>query len=144
MSQSPPHGSASPRRSRGSARPDSGPAPEDPSPILLRTPSGGRDRPVNYLTPTGQVPLGIEACARPARHGPEGSPLRPPVQLRFRPSRAAMPFNTLGLHPSLARAARDLGYAEPTPVQAGAIPPALAGRDVLATAQTGTGKTAAF
>jgi ATP-dependent RNA helicase RhlE len=55
-----------------------------------------------------------------------------------------MPFNALGLHPSLARAVRDLGYADPTPVQAGAIPPALAGRDVLATAQTGTGKTAAF
>src|SRR3954469_24944417 len=55
-----------------------------------------------------------------------------------------MPFNALGLHPSLARAVRDLGYADPTPVQAGAVPPALAGRDVLATAQTGTGKTAAF
>jgi ATP-dependent RNA helicase RhlE len=55
-----------------------------------------------------------------------------------------MPFKVLGLHPSLVRAAKDLGYAEPTPVQAGAIPPALAGRDVLATAQTGTGKTAAF
>src|SRR5205085_6529363 len=56
----------------------------------------------------------------------------------------AMPFHALGLHPALARAVKDLGYAEPTPVQAGAIPPALAGRDVLATAQTGTGKTAAF
>jgi ATP-dependent RNA helicase RhlE len=55
-----------------------------------------------------------------------------------------MPFKTLGLHPSLVRAIKDLGYAEPTPVQAGAIPPALSGRDVLATAQTGTGKTAAF
>jgi ATP-dependent RNA helicase RhlE len=55
-----------------------------------------------------------------------------------------MPFNTFGLHPSLVRAVKELGYAEPTPVQAGAIPPALAGRDVLATAQTGTGKTAAF
>src|SRR5580704_245653 len=55
-----------------------------------------------------------------------------------------MPFKTLGLHPSLVRAIKDLGYAEPTPVQAGAIPPALTGRDVLATAQTGTGKTAAF
>jgi ATP-dependent RNA helicase RhlE len=55
-----------------------------------------------------------------------------------------MPFKTLGLHPSLVRAIKDLGYAEPTPVQTGAIPPALTGRDVLATAQTGTGKTAAF
>src|SRR4051812_39282353 len=57
---------------------------------------------------------------------------------------AAMPFKPLGLHPSLVRALKDLGYAEPSPVQAGAVPPALAGRDVLATAPTGTGKTAAF
>lgn len=55
-----------------------------------------------------------------------------------------MPFKSLGLHPLLLRAVAELGYAEPTPVQAGAIPPALAGRDVIATAQTGTGKTAAF
>jgi ATP-dependent RNA helicase RhlE len=55
-----------------------------------------------------------------------------------------MPFKALGLHPALVRATKDLGYVEPTPVQAGAIPPALAGKDVLATAQTGTGKTAAF
>jgi ATP-dependent RNA helicase RhlE len=55
-----------------------------------------------------------------------------------------MPFTALGLHPSLVRATRDLDYTEPTPVQAGAIPPALAGRDVIGTAQTGTGKTAAF
>ncbi len=53
-------------------------------------------------------------------------------------------FDTLGLSPALLRAVRELGFTTPTPVQAAAIPPALAGRDVLASAQTGTGKTAAF
>ncbi|AWK86181.1 DEAD/DEAH box helicase [Azospirillum thermophilum] len=55
-----------------------------------------------------------------------------------------MSFSELGLHPSVLSALEALGYSEPTPVQAAAIPPALAGRDVLATAETGTGKTAAF
>jgi len=55
-----------------------------------------------------------------------------------------MPFKTLGLHPLLVKATRDLEFTEPTPVQAGAIPPIIAGRDLMATAQTGTGKTAAF
>ena len=55
-----------------------------------------------------------------------------------------MSFDHLGLLPELLRAVADEGYTEPTPVQAEAIPLVLAGRDVLAGAQTGTGKTAAF
>ena len=55
-----------------------------------------------------------------------------------------MPFDHLGLSPELLRAVADQGYTEPTPVQSAAIPLVLAGRDVLAGAQTGTGKTAAF
>ena len=54
------------------------------------------------------------------------------------------PSINLGLAPELLRAVADEGYTEPTPVQAEAIPLVLAGRDVLAGAQTGTGKTAAF
>ena len=55
-----------------------------------------------------------------------------------------MPFASLQLHPSLLKSIRELGFTRPTPVQADAIPPALEGRDVLACAQTGSGKTAAF
>jgi len=55
-----------------------------------------------------------------------------------------MTFDQLGLSPELLRAVADAGYTEPTPVQREAIPHVLAGRDLLAAAQTGTGKTAAF
>ena len=55
-----------------------------------------------------------------------------------------MSFNDLGLTPELARAVAEKGYTTPTPIQRAAIPGVLAGRDVLAGAQTGTGKTAAF
>lgn len=53
-------------------------------------------------------------------------------------------FDTLGLRSELVRTVAELGYEQPTPIQAGAIPVLLAGRDVLGQAQTGTGKTAAF
>ena len=56
----------------------------------------------------------------------------------------AMPFTQLKLHPDLLRGVKDLGFLKPTPIQADAIPPALEGRDLLACAQTGSGKTAAF
>ncbi|MFL5615970.1 MAG: DEAD/DEAH box helicase [Gemmatimonadaceae bacterium] len=54
------------------------------------------------------------------------------------------PFAALGLEASLVTALNTLGYEEPTPIQREAIPPLLAGRDVLGQAATGTGKTAAF
>ena len=55
-----------------------------------------------------------------------------------------MNFSELGLGSALLRAVEEEGYSEPTPIQAEAIPVVLAGRDVMAGAQTGTGKTAAF
>jgi ATP-dependent RNA helicase RhlE len=55
-----------------------------------------------------------------------------------------MSFSDLGLSPELLRAVADKGYDTPTPIQLQAIPAVLAGRDVLAGAQTGTGKTAGF
>ena len=60
------------------------------------------------------------------------------------PAAEASGFATLGLHERLLEALAAEGYREPTPIQAQAIPPALAGRDLLGIAQTGTGKTAAF
>jgi ATP-dependent RNA helicase RhlE len=55
-----------------------------------------------------------------------------------------VPFAALKLHPSLLKSIKELGFVRPTPVQSDAIPPALDGRDVLACAMTGSGKTAAF
>jgi ATP-dependent RNA helicase RhlE len=55
-----------------------------------------------------------------------------------------MSFSDLGLEPGLLKAVQNLGYTAPTPIQEQAIPLALAGRDLLGCAQTGTGKTAAF
>ena len=53
-------------------------------------------------------------------------------------------FSDLNLGPKVLKAIDEAGYDAPTPIQAGAIPPALEGRDVLGIAQTGTGKTASF
>jgi len=55
-----------------------------------------------------------------------------------------MSFSELGLAPGILQAVAETGYSEPTPIQAAAIPPILAGRDLTGIAQTGTGKTAAF
>ena len=55
-----------------------------------------------------------------------------------------MSFEPLGLHPSLLRGVHDLGFIRPTPVQQEVIPSIIAGKDVIASAPTGTGKTAAF
>ena len=55
-----------------------------------------------------------------------------------------MTFQELNLSQPLLRAVAQAGYQTPSPIQAGAIPPVLAGRDLLGCAQTGTGKTAAF
>ncbi|MEO7454698.1 MAG: DEAD/DEAH box helicase, partial [Gemmatimonadaceae bacterium] len=55
-----------------------------------------------------------------------------------------MPFAGLPLHPDLLKGTRELGFTRATPIQEQAIPPALEGRDVLACAMTGSGKTAAF
>jgi len=55
-----------------------------------------------------------------------------------------MPFSSFGLHPDLLLGVKELGFKRPTPIQLDAIPPAVAGKDVLACAMTGSGKSAAF
>src|ERR1700733_14657202 len=55
-----------------------------------------------------------------------------------------MPFRALGLDAKVLRAVTEAGYTEPTPIQSTAIPPIIAGQDLIGIAQTGTGKTAAF
>ena len=55
-----------------------------------------------------------------------------------------MNFKDLGLNNEILKAVTELGYEEPTPIQEKAIPPILSGRDLVGSAQTGTGKTAAF
>src|SRR5262245_59763077 len=55
-----------------------------------------------------------------------------------------MPFSRFKLHPDLLKGVKELGFARPTPIQEAAISPAAEGRDLLACAMTGSGKTAAF
>ena len=55
-----------------------------------------------------------------------------------------MTFSDLGLSPALVKAVEEKGYSKPSPIQEKAIPHILAGKDILASAQTGTGKTAGF
>jgi ATP-dependent RNA helicase RhlE len=76
---------------------------------------------------SGELPTGSELARSPH---PWDSP--------------SVSFKQLGLVPPLLRAVDESGYEQPTPIQTQAIPPALAGRDILGCAQTGTGKTAAF
>src|SRR5271167_4221746 len=55
-----------------------------------------------------------------------------------------MSFTSFGLSPSILEGVKAMGYTQPTPIQLRAIPLVLSGRDVIGSAQTGTGKTAAF
>jgi ATP-dependent RNA helicase RhlE len=67
-----------------------------------------------------------------------------PLEDHLTPEGICLPFTSLALHPDLLRGLKALGFPRPTPIQADAIPAAMAGRDVLACASTGSGKTAAF
>lgn len=74
--------------------------------------------------------------------GPTRAPIKPREMVVIPPQDTA--FSKLGLNDAIAFAVAEMGYTEPTPIQAQAVPVVLAGQDVIGSAQTGTGKTAAF
>ena len=74
--------------------------------------------------------------------GPSRAPIKPVAPVEIPKQDTA--FTQLGLSDSIAFAVAEMGYSEPTPIQAQAIPVILSGKDVIGSAQTGTGKTAAF
>jgi len=74
--------------------------------------------------------------------GPTRAPIKPREAVVIPPQDTA--FSQLGLNDAIAFAVAEMGYSEPTPIQAQAVPVVLAGKDVIGSAQTGTGKTAAF
>src|SRR5690606_16841422 len=67
-----------------------------------------------------------------------------PARCQYAPPRISMSFETLGLSEALLKAVAEQQYTQPTPIQAQAIPAILGGGDLMASAQTGTGKTAGF
>ena len=73
---------------------------------------------------------------------PRAAPVKPAVPVEVPKMDTA--FSKLGLSDALAFGVQEMGYVEPTPIQAQAIPVVLSGRDLIGSAQTGTGKTAAF
>lgn len=103
---------------------------------LTRRPRGGRAGGAGAAAgATGErPPAAARDRARPPGGGDSATRIGAP----------APAFAALGLSPALSGACADLGWTAPTAVQAGAIPPALSGRDVVACAHTGSGKTAAF
>jgi ATP-dependent RNA helicase RhlE len=96
----------------------------------------GADRPPRSAANSSSKAAHTPAPARVHREQPKAPPVDVPKMDNA--------FSKLGLVDSLAYAVEQMGYAEPTPIQAQAIPLVLAGRDVIGSAQTGTGKTAAF
>ena len=86
-----------------------------------------------------EAPAATEAAA--LRQSAKDSPT---LSSDIQTAQEALSFSDLGLSPKVLSAVIDAGYTVPTPIQSGAIPHALTGKDVLGIAQTGTGKTASF
>jgi ATP-dependent RNA helicase RhlE len=93
----------------------------------------------------GGRPRSTSRRRRTPATAPVARPSQHPVSLEPTPCETApVAFNSLNLDPRLLEGVRDLGYKETRPIQSAVIPLALAGGDLIACAETGTGKTAAF
>ena len=137
--------------SKDDQRPETKPAHKPSKPIA---PRGGQHRhekpgaahpvrpaaPARHPAPRHAHPQPAQP-ARPAVHAPRAT--HAPKPLAEVP-KMDTPFTALGLNDRLAYGVQQMGYENPTPIQTQAIPMVLAGRDVIGSAQTGTGKTAAF
>jgi ATP-dependent RNA helicase RhlE len=90
------------------------------------------------MVPRERNPVGERGLGEPR------TPMTEPETAAPRPKSPATTFDDLPLDPRLRLGVRAMGYTTPTPIQDRTIPPAVLGRDLVGTAQTGTGKTAAF
>jgi ATP-dependent RNA helicase RhlE len=91
--------------------------------------------------PRQTAPRSTAASVKPAVATPRAAPASKPLP---EVPKMDTPFTALGLGDRIAYAVQEKGYENPTPIQAQAIPVVLSGKDVIGSAQTGTGKTAAF
>ncbi|MFM1850409.1 MAG: hypothetical protein RIS54_93 [Verrucomicrobiota bacterium] len=126
------------RRKSGGDRPDRGEGRSNRSEGRSEGRSGGR---------RGRGGSPRRDDDRPARRDsdfehPRREPIKPAVPVDV--PKMDTPFSKLGLSDALAFAVQEMGYVDPTPIQAQSIPVILEGKDLIGSAQTGTGKTAAF
>jgi ATP-dependent RNA helicase RhlE len=124
-------------------RPEAKSAPKSGRPAAKTAPPRHEKRPAHAPRHESHAPkhASTHAPAKPAAHSPRAAHAPKPLP---EVPKLDTPFTALGLSDRLAYAVQQKGYENPTPIQAQAIPVVLAGKDVIGSAQTGTGKTAAF
>ncbi len=101
---------------------------------------GGRPNSASGSNPS----KGASRGGAPASEGASGPVHAGPSATNGAGGRPGGDFASLGLHPELLKAVAEMGFTEPTPIQRQAVPPGIEGRDLLGSAMTGSGKTAAF